>query len=95
MAIPPMVAVAVPVAMPIPGLLSENVFLPVTAKTIVSIPEIVSIPQLASGVSLVPHACDGWISAIREWRETIALIGCPMVTAVYGPERVTAPDSNK
>jgi hypothetical protein len=90
-AIPPMVAVAVPVAMPIPGLVSENVFLPVTAQLVVSIseivsvpaivcipnivcvPQIVSIPELRSGVSLVPHACDSWISAIREWRDTIAL----------------------
>jgi hypothetical protein len=59
--------------------------LPVTAQVIVSIseivcvpqivwiPEIVSIPELHSGVSLVPHACDSWISAIREWRNTIAL----------------------
>jgi hypothetical protein len=57
----------------------ENVFLPVTAKTIVSIPvivsvpEVVSIPELRSGVSLVPHVGDSWISVIREWRDTIAL----------------------
>ena len=64
-------------------------FLPVTAQMIVSIPEIVrqvvsvpeivrvpqiiSIPELRSDVSLVPNACDSWISAIRYWRDTIAL----------------------
>jgi len=47
------------------------VFLPVTAQMIVSIPEIVytpqvvSVPELRSDVSLVPNACDSWISAIR------------------------------
>jgi hypothetical protein len=86
-----MVTVTVPVAMPFPGALRENVFLPVTTKMIisisdivsipeivstpeiVSIPENVSIPELHSGVSLVPHACDSWISVIREWGNTIAL----------------------
>ena len=37
------------------------------------VPQIVFIPELHSGVSLVPHACVSWISAIREWRDTIAL----------------------
>ena len=91
MAIPPMVAVAVPVAMPIPGLLSENVFLPVAPEMIVSIseivcvsqivsipeivcvPEIVSISELRSGVSLIPHTYNTWISGIREWRDSNAL----------------------
>jgi len=86
-----MVAIAVPIAMPIPGAVSENVFLPVTTQMIVSIsaiicvpqivsipeivcvPYIVSIPELRSGVSLVPHMCASWISAIREWGGTIAL----------------------
>jgi hypothetical protein len=45
----------------------------VRVPQIVSVSEIVSIPELHSGVSLVPHACDSWISAIREWRDTIAL----------------------
>jgi hypothetical protein len=40
---------------------------------IVSIPKIVCVPELGSGVSLIPHACDSWVSAIREWRDTIAL----------------------
>jgi hypothetical protein len=77
--VPPMVAIAVPIAMPIPGAVSENVFLPVTTQMIVSIseivcvPYIVSIPELRSGVSLVPHMCASWISAIREWGDTIAL----------------------
>jgi len=77
--IPPMVTVTVPVAMPIPGALSENVSLPVTPQAIISIseivcvPQIVSIPELRSAVSRVPHACDSWISAIGEWRDTIAL----------------------
>jgi len=53
--------------------LRDDVFLPVTTKTIVSIPEIVSIAELAAGISLVPHACGGWISVIRESRETITL----------------------
>ena len=55
-------------------------FLPVTPQMIVSIPEIVRVPQiisireLRSDVSLVPNACDSWISAIRHWRDTIALL---------------------
>ena len=68
MAIPPMVAVAIPVAMPIPRLVSENVFLPVAPEMIVSVSEMVSVPaivcipqsvsisELRSGVSLVPHS---------------------------------------
>jgi hypothetical protein len=63
----------------------EHVFLPVTTKAMVSIPkivcvpdivsitEIVSVPEVGSGISLVPHACGGWISVIRESRETITL----------------------
>ena len=85
MTIPPMVTVTVPVAMPFPGALRENVFLPVTTKMIISIsdivsipeivwiPEIVSVPELDSGVSLIPHICDNWISVICEWCDTIAL----------------------
>ena len=56
-------------------------FLPVTAQMIIAIPEIVrqvvsvpeivrvpqiiSIPELRSNGSLVPNACDSWVSAIR------------------------------
>jgi hypothetical protein len=39
--IPPVVAIAVPIAMPIAGGVSEDVVLPVTAQMIVSVPEIV------------------------------------------------------
>src|SRR5439155_22122279 len=60
--IPPMIAVTVPIAIPIAGTTGEDVFLPVTTKMIVCVPEIVSIPELVSGISLVPHACAGWIS---------------------------------
>ena len=45
----------------------------VSIPQIVCVPKIVSIPELSSGVSLVPHACDSWVSAIREWRDTVAL----------------------
>jgi len=69
-----MIAVAVPVAMPIPRVLRDDVLLPVTTKTIVSIPEIVSIAELAPRISLVSHACGGWIFVLRESRETISLI---------------------
>jgi hypothetical protein len=80
-----MIAMMVPIAMPIPRLPREDVFLPVTTKMIVSvsqivcipeivwIPEIISIPELHSGVSLVPHAWGGGISVIRKSREAIAL----------------------
>jgi hypothetical protein len=80
-----MIAMMVPIAMPIPRLPREDVFLPVTTKMIVPVtkivcvPEVVSVSEIASitktvsvpegvcaGVSLVPHAGDGWISAIRE-----------------------------
>jgi hypothetical protein len=70
--IPPVVAIAIPIAMPIPCGVSEYVFLPVTAQMIVSIPEIVrvsniiSIPKLRADVSLVPNACDSWVPAIRD-----------------------------
>ena len=40
---------------------------------IVSLSQIVSIPELRSSVSLIQHACDSWISAIREWGDTLAL----------------------
>ena len=55
--------------------ISEIVSVPaiVCIPNIVRVPQIVSIPELSSGVSLVPHACDSWVSAIREWRDTIAL----------------------
>jgi hypothetical protein len=68
-----MIAMSVPVAMPIPRTLREHMFLPVTTKTTVSITEIISIAELASRISLVPHACGGWISVIRESRKTISL----------------------
>jgi hypothetical protein len=77
--IPPVVAVTVPIAVPIPRLPREDVFLPVTTKMIVSVTKIVCVPEVVSvseivsvpevvsaGVSLVPHAGDGWISVIRE-----------------------------
>jgi hypothetical protein len=79
MTIPPVVAVMVPIAVPIPRLPREDVFLPITTKMIVcisdivSIPQIVSVPEVASGIPLVPHVCCGWISVIRESREAIAL----------------------
>ena len=55
--------------------ISEMVSVPeiVCIPNIVCVLQIVSIPELRSGVSLVPHAGDSWISAIREWRDTIAL----------------------
>jgi hypothetical protein len=77
--IPPMVAVAIPVAMPTLRLVSENVSVPVTPQMItavsqiVCIPKSVSIPELGSGVSLVPRARDSRVAVIREWRDTIAL----------------------
>src|SRR5215831_12113883 len=64
----------------------ENVFLPVTAQTVVSSPPIVCVPNIvsipnnvsiaegASGISLVPHVCAYGISLVRESRETIPLI---------------------
>jgi hypothetical protein len=45
----------------------------VCIPNIVCVLQIVSIPELRSGVALIPHACHGWVSAIREWRDTIAL----------------------
>src|SRR5437764_14891715 len=51
----------------------------VCIPNIVCVPQvsqIVFIPELHSGVSLVPHACDSWVSAIGEWRDTIALRDC-------------------
>ena len=78
MTIPPVVPVTVPIAVPIPRLPREDVFLPVTAQPAVSIPEIVCIPNIvsipnnvsigkvASGISRVPHACDGGISMVRD-----------------------------
>jgi hypothetical protein len=55
--------------------ISEIIGVPQIASIpqIVCVPQIVSIPELRSGVSLVPHACNSWVSAIREWRDTIAL----------------------
>jgi len=55
--------------------ISEMVSVPeiVCIPNIVCVLQIVSIPELRSGVSLVPHARDSWVSAIREWRDTIAL----------------------
>jgi hypothetical protein len=51
--IPPVVGIAVPIAMPIPGGVTQNVFLPVTAQMIVSIPEIVYVPQVVSVSEIV------------------------------------------
>ena len=45
----------------------------ISIPQVVCVPKIVSIPELRSVVSLVPYTCDSWISAIREWRDTIAL----------------------
>ena len=45
----------------------------VSILEIVCVPQIVSIPELHSAVSLVPHTCDGWISTIRDWPDTITL----------------------
>jgi hypothetical protein len=55
--------------------ISEIVSVPpiVCIPNIVRVPQIVSIPELSSSVSLVPNACDSWVSVIREWRDTIAL----------------------
>ena len=86
MAIPPVVAMRVPIAVPIPRLPRENVFLPVAAQTTVSIPKIIyvrkifSVPkaalitEVASGISRVPHAWERGISMVRELRETVSLI---------------------
>ena len=54
--------------------ISEIVRVPqvVSVPEIVRVPKIISIPELC--VSLVPNACDSWISAIRHWRDTIALL---------------------
>ena len=48
MTIPRVVTIAVPIAMPIPRGVSENVFLPVMPQMIVSIPDIVYAPQVVS-----------------------------------------------
>jgi hypothetical protein len=69
MTVPPMVAVAIPIPMPISRTLCEHMFLPVSAEMIVS------ISKLAAGISLVPRACRRWISVIRKSREAINLIG--------------------
>jgi len=59
---------------------SEYVPLPITAKTIISVmkivrvPKVVPVPEVASRISLVPHAGEGWISVIRESRKTIRLV---------------------
>jgi hypothetical protein len=74
-----MITTLVPIAMPIARMVREYMFLPVTTKTIAAIPEIVSIsqivsiPELASDVTLIPYARRGWISVIRKSRETIGL----------------------
>jgi hypothetical protein len=78
--IPRVISVAVPVAMPIPRMPRENVFVPVTTKSILSIPDIICVPniisisELAPCISLVPHLCGGWISTIRESGHTTSLI---------------------
>ena len=65
----------VPVTSQLVVSISEIVSVPaiVCISNIVRVPQIASIPELSSGVSLVPHACDSWVSAIREWRDMIAL----------------------
>jgi len=52
----------------------EIVYVPqvVSIPEIVRVSKIISIPELC--VSLVPNARDSWISAIRDWRDTIALL---------------------
>jgi len=70
--------VFLPVAPQMVVSISEIVCVPhvpqiISIPQIVCVPQIVSISELRSGVSLVPHACDSWISAIREWSDTIAL----------------------
>ena len=64
-----------PVAPQLVVSISEIVSVPaiVCIPNIVRVPQIVSIPELGSGVSLVPHRCDSWVSAISEWRDAIAL----------------------
>ena len=66
----------------IPEVVRQVVSIPeiVRVPKIVSVPEIVrcppqiiSVPELRSDVSLVPNACDSWISATRYWRDRIAL----------------------
>jgi len=51
----------------------EIVYVPqvVSIPEIVRVSKIISIPELC--VSLVPNACHSWISAIRDWRDTVAL----------------------
>ena len=46
MTIPPVVVIAVPISMPIPRAVSENVSLPVATQMIVSISEMVSVPEI-------------------------------------------------
>jgi hypothetical protein len=67
--------VFLPVAPQLVVSISEIVSVPaiVCIPNIVRVPQIVSIPELSSGVSLVPNRWDSWVSAIREWRDTVAL----------------------
>src|SRR5438094_7283169 len=67
-AVPPVIAVAVPITMPVRRTLGEDVVSPVSTKMVVSIPE------LDSGISLVPDACGALISVTRKSRETLPLI---------------------
>ena len=57
MTIPPMVARAVPIAVPISRTLRENVFLPVTTKMIISVTRIVCVTEIVSvtGIICVPE----------------------------------------
>jgi hypothetical protein len=48
--------------------IAEIVYAPqvVSIPEIVRLPKIISIRELRSDVSLVPNACESWISAIRD-----------------------------
>ena len=56
MTIPPVVAVTVPIAVPIPRMPREDVFLPVTAQTVVSIPVVVCVLNIVSNPNSVSIA---------------------------------------
>jgi hypothetical protein len=66
-----MLAVTVPIPMPIARTLREDMFVPVGTETIIS------IAKLASVISLVPHGCGGRVSVIREpWEAVSVADGC-------------------
>ena len=68
MSVPPMISVAIPIAMPIPGVLREDVLLPVRAK----IP--VSVVRLRRAISCALGILYYVISAIAETRTIDAAI---------------------